>query len=1618
MRGSRTDNTTDGNAAGAAAEEQAAAGDGAANRNPSGGFGGGAYSRTANFFGLSEDASANYVHNRYDSSTSSSASVTLPKTCRVALLTELCNGELPTWIKCSGSKNHIKIIVPVEHLVALDDEAKQWLAAVDEEMHTKRHLATPLVALMQVSQKILPLYHYIFEVQPIMSDWSTNTSRNFVPTANTTRTEYYCAEMTRPLLTWLVRFAIPPKKYIASQAHNLVHELWGVETQEDSVAWSASQRHCPEQLFEVVETRWRKASNTSLSDRDISAVSTSTAGEDDTSTAQPQQSATNAPPRPENLGRAARDWLIYFIKHPEVVRYFGGDSIRRLARYWPMQWLMGLNISHGGTLRDTGAIKHDNVLQRLEKALQKDPARFCTENSRPQNIRSAEYNASASAFGACISGAPPVLNLEQVMRVCVDYQLVSMAKDHLHAILMDMIVVHVARHTYYRKFHMCVTLTALCRKVKKRLPDLLSHCEQLAKPSPRMYDMLDVTRIISGVDNTDDNTTGNLGISDTYTSDQPPISIDAEWFRTQLTKRTVQAVGRLCSSKYQGALVGFMVGVNTSTLLHRMENGLFNLEDLNNVWIYVHESHKTEAVLLYGAYRICNQVAFLAQRDGPMTLHPVPPHVRCCSEQLAFLRYALGYDVHGQHKNGCQPFANAQGRGGAGKTHLLELLSHVLGDTRELLVLGFQGSHVANVDRLFPHLRTATMRLFMHKHCMLCSRTLRNAKASMHSKQFTQFAAMVTKLKKRMLANATAWETAHKEENRVAADVFAASNNGVPIRVDEQQRRRYGPEAFTYGIPFECCPLERVKVVVLEEFGMTPIGDAALLLNQLASCCPNLRCIITMGDKHQLYPISPGHIQQSFLEGFGHLQFDHSHRQGEGCLSQLARAMQDGDPDGLVFDQKTALLVECGSEHTMDALQKVCHAYQLSPYNSQIITRTNKLREMSNEYMKPFMYPNALSVLGAQNTPPPSWDRALSAQQQQKRQLQRAAREIDALEKINYKLNIPSLGLCNNGMYIVWCILVLSVKARQLDDTGQHDAYGMPLRNETRRMTMKQWQSEALRAAAFNEQESALAAQIVVASNNGADTGMLQREFYGVLTGVGETMSLAQPWSVMEDAIIEPSEPLFDDSDLLNFDMESILSGVSAELDEDNVNMPLSANTSGASRLTTHPPLPRGLFNTNRPSLDDGPGTRALRNVKIQLPRTALVELLKAIDGPSAADNIASNMYDVSIDRVLSTTMIPNEANGAALFEERKRTILLCSPFKDDMDITAQVDQTNLIFIPYCPEMRKLVQPALSVTGHCMQGNQSVCVIFLLPYWCKYDTRNYGYTAITRALYDIARQMNLRNQNKRMHPALIVIGKMEHLRKMACTSEPTRESHTGRLLRMVRDITCQNLTPMDYSASAWLEHEEAGKFGKRTDPFVKLYAEQLHVSEESALEVARIRAQPMDLETSMFDDMDMDDDSGKAIGNNGITTCADDDDEMRQLMQNYESLQKHVLSASDLQIQASLRSTSKTDQHVESGSACVGVEEKSTGNCNEEGEEEDLSWLEDIPMFSPIHVVDGEEERRNAHDDVNRDYDTHKPKRRAPVASGAKYRVDYGSIGDPYEADKSHLFFVDVTPNI
>jgi hypothetical protein len=162
-----------------------------------------------------------------------------------------------------------------------------------------------------------------------------------------------------------------------------------------------------------------------------------------------------------------------------------------------------------------------------------------------------------------------------------------------------------------------------------------------------------------------------------------------------------------------------------------------------------------------------------------------------------------------------------------------------------------------------------------------------------------------------------------------------------------------GDNRTTCGWNFNNCIFEGIKVFVLEESSTEPTNLGSQIIASVYSCATNLEKMIFTGDYGQTLPIGGGNLIEDLISSFEKLdcfiEFFHNHRTGLGILSDNQEAIRERNCKGLKFDGKNAIFIpinNLGELHgtLIDALAK----YKVPEYNSQIISRTNNVKDIAN----------------------------------------------------------------------------------------------------------------------------------------------------------------------------------------------------------------------------------------------------------------------------------------------------------------------------------------------------------------------------------------------------------------------------------------------------------------------------------------------------------------------------------------------------------------------------------------------------------------------------------------------------------------------------------------------
>lgn len=1032
-------------------------------------------------------------------------------------------------------------------------------------------------------------------------------------------------------------------------------------------------------------------------------------------------------------GRDLAVFYVIFISFPETVRYFGGETYRRLALFWPDSWLMGLRIQPRRDAADT------SDLMMLERMLCENPLSFCFDDTRPR-IYSHEHMYSAwNVTKGRTGGFVPCLNASQLLSVCRFYRLPLPSKREFFAV----VLLGILRESYYRLMHVCVTI----RQVFDFVKEWLQKTQAVIAPHKISVSLWEMCK-----EHKHKAVQPPAGASEEAITDEP---LTSKWFEHKVIDRVQRALGDLMAlPQYGGSIYCHYTSMTREELVQQLQDTLLCGNAVDQCVVYVREAHRTEGMLLYAVHRICVHVEFMARAHGPVPLRTLPPNVRCCSEQLAGLRKVTGYHPGGAHQVQCEAFTCIEGCAGSGKTAFIELLERVVDDPRKVMVVSFQNSHLNAVTRNeFLGIRAVTLMRLLSRHEMLCGNSCaataghKGRSDGMSDAQIKKTLKMREKMIRKMHVDREAWQQ----------------------RYAGQPQENFEPESHNYGYPFKVCPLEEVEYFVLEEFGTSPWASITLLLAQIIPCCPKLRGIVIMGDRYQLYPISPGHILDAFVQGFGSLEFWHTHRAGEGTLKQLGLAARYRNSDMLAFDNQVASFYECAEQdRIVPMIKDIVRRYNISVHASQIIARTNAWCEKLNTELREIMYP---------------WGASLSA-------VPRAPKNaLDALEKMTYKLNRPALGVCNNGLYLMHFLARVKLEFEEDDE--------------------ERARQEIERAHEIEEDEMAQA----MAAN--------------VHQLLGKIVGDANEAATIHEAELVPA---------------TAIANAGLEVEE-LVDMMYGTETQGRDLMASNLPaefseaiMPRLMHTKDLrlPAECFGKTPRLPPNCRakycLPIPPSAIA-IMDAQFRDTLNDTQRPLKYRAVLMDIAPTTYVP-PSQSYQQREMHKGTlpVLVCREFRDGMNVSDvySIDQSKLLYVPYTSGERDLCKRAIAVTNHCMQGNQSGCIFYILPPRgrlpgvSRFDTCNHAYMAFTRAMVHAANDSGVPH-----HPSLIVIGRMVDLcRVIDEHQEPPRTFQTGRLLQSIRDATRHVLTDMDYTQAALLEEQEAGCFGVRGETFAELLKKQ------------------------------------------------------------------------------------------------------------------------------------------------------------------------------------------------
>jgi len=269
--------------------------------------------------------------------------------------------------------------------------------------------------------------------------------------------------------------------------------------------------------------------------------------------------------------------------------------------------------------------------------------------------------------------------------------------------------------------------------------------------------------------------------------------------------------------------------------------------------VYMHRMHMCERIIL-DSLRVV-MARFACEPPRRKTLeevaeYPLRSEHPLCSEQRLMVMQALE-----------RPFTAVSGPAGAGKSaSLSEYLAHVgaIDWKNEVVFATYQGNNAASaVVTNTPF--AATAHHILAKHANKCKQSPCYGRSNKRKKNDKS---------QRGAGRGGARGRAGRGRGRGA-------QSSMDRFVDTLERDESPEDEDEYVN----CPLEKVRVLVIDEIGLFYEDLFAPLLHVLTSC-GKLCQIIVCGDHRQMVQIQPGQLQQDILEGFAPwvIKYDHQHR--------------------------------------------------------------------------------------------------------------------------------------------------------------------------------------------------------------------------------------------------------------------------------------------------------------------------------------------------------------------------------------------------------------------------------------------------------------------------------------------------------------------------------------------------------------------------------------------------------------------------------------------------------------------------------------------------------------------------------------------------------------------
>jgi len=278
------------------------------------------------------------------------------------------------------------------------------------------------------------------------------------------------------------------------------------------------------------------------------------------------------------------------------------------------------------------------------------------------------------------------------------------------------------------------------------------------------------------------------------------------------------------------------------------------------------------------------------------------------------------------------PIVLVNGLPGSGKTDMLSALAPCM-PPETVFACAIKGIHVAKLNSIFPtRAFTAHMLLYFHdKYCQSSPHIENN------------------------------WQTTASDPDN------NHTNNNNP---DVQDSDKISEELFiknSLKLKFIACPFEKTEFLVIDEISNWDDAIFSKLLSAI-TCCGKLKKVFMLGDSNQLPSIRCGNVIKELTEFCREMdtlcEFVHNHRtsQSSKILRHNTDCLINRDISSLQFDNINCIhidldITEKKSTHQMQAmLLSVLRKYNVHEYQHQVITRTNKFKDLFSDTIEEYYY--------------------------------------------------------------------------------------------------------------------------------------------------------------------------------------------------------------------------------------------------------------------------------------------------------------------------------------------------------------------------------------------------------------------------------------------------------------------------------------------------------------------------------------------------------------------------------------------------------------------------------------------------------------------------------------